>query len=199
MAFMAGPPVGVGVAVRREPPEQLGGDDRDDDPAQPRDDDREHQPVDLEPQERQQQDRRYQLHAGRAQGQHHHHRVGRRVVRPVELLQLFHGLDAERGGRIPQAEHVGRERERDHGERRVIARHLGEQRPQDRLHQLDQAVNDAGVLADLEQSQEQRDDPDEPERDLGAGLGEVERGRGDGVELDESDRVEDHPGRAAAR
>ena len=118
----------------------------------------------------------------------------------VELLQLLHRLDAERRRRVAEPEDVGGEVERDQPERGVVGRDLGEERAQDRPDQLDQRVDDPGVLGDLEQPEEEGEHADQAERDLGGGLGEVERRGGDGVELDEADRLEDRRGgRAAGR
>ena len=76
----------------------------------------------------------------------------------------------------------------------MVGRHFGKERAQDGADQLHQGEDDPGVLGDLEQAEEQRQHADQTEGDLRAGLREVERRGGDGVQLDEADRLEDQPG-----
>jgi hypothetical protein len=78
----------------------------------------------------------------------------------------------------------------------MVGWYLGEERAQNRANHLHQRVHDPRILRDLEKPEEERQHPDETQRDLRRGLGEVERGGGDGVELDEPHGLE-HDGGAA--
>ena len=72
----------------------------------------------------------------------------------------------------------------------MVGRHFGKQRPQDGPDQLHQPEDDARVLGDLEQAEEEGQHAHQAEGDLRCGLREVERGTGDRVELHEAHRLE---------
>jgi hypothetical protein len=73
----------------------------------------------------------------------------------------------------------------------MVGRHFGKERAKDGADQLHQREDDTRILGDLEDTEEEGQHPDETERDLRSGLREVQCRVGDGVQLDESDRLED--------
>jgi len=85
------------------------------------------------------------------------------------------------------------------GERGMVGGYLGKERAKDGPDQLDQGVHDPRVFGDLEQAEEKGEHADQAKRDARGGLGEVERRSGDGIELDEPDRLEDNTGRDGNR
>ena len=72
--------------------------------------------------------KRDQLNARSIDDNEKHHLESYRVIFGIEGLEVFHGLDAQRRGRITQSEEVGQQIERDRSYGRVAFRYVSEEK-----------------------------------------------------------------------
>ena len=125
----------------------------------------------------------------------------------VQLLQLFHRLDSEGGGRVPQAQHVGGDVEEHGGDGGVAVGDVAKERPEDRPCGARELVDEACFLGDLQQTQPERHDADEPDGEGDGVAGALDRPGADRLRVavqhrrdergDEEDDEDDvHPQRA---
>jgi hypothetical protein len=112
---------------------------------------------------------------GRIEDQEHDLRVRGRVLVGIQLLELLHGLEPQRGRCVVEPEHVGGEVHDDRPVRRVVRGDLGKQPMEERPHELRQHVHRPAPFPDPHQPQPQREHTGEAEGDLEPELGHVER------------------------
>jgi hypothetical protein len=95
----------------------------------------------------------------------------------VQRLQLLHGFEAQRRGRVVQPQQVGRDIHHHRALRRVAGRHAGKQLAQRRGRQARQRVHHARALADAQNAQPQRHHADQPDGNVKARARRIEHRR----------------------
>ena len=96
----------------------------------------------------------------------HDHRVAGGVLLRVQLLQLFHSLQAHRGGGIVQAQHVGREVHEDGSCDGMPLRYLRKQTREDGTQPSSQHIDHSAALANLHNAQPECQHTGQAQRDL---------------------------------
>ena len=118
---------------------------------------------------------RYQRQSAGVQHQEHDHRVRGRILLRVQLLQLFHRLQAQRRCGIVQAQHVGSDVHEDGARHRVTLGDIREQFHEDGAQQSCQHVDDTALLADLHDTEPERQHTRQAQRYLKGRLRRRER------------------------
>jgi hypothetical protein len=111
----------------------------------------------------------------RIEDEEHDLGVRGRVFLGVQLLQLLHGFEPQRRRRVVEPQHVGGEVHDHRTMNRMVARDLRKQPVEERPHHLRQGFDHAALLPNTHQSQPQRQDAGQAQRDLEPHLGHLER------------------------
>lgn len=143
-----------------------------------------------------------QSERGGVQCQESNHGVAGSLLMRVEFLKLVHGFEAERGGTVAEAEHVGCE-VHDHGtEGGVTGRDLGEEAAHERVEQMRDSGEQSGLFHKAHGAEPEHHHACKRQRDAHDGcFGHVEGGGDDTVftgeiaeEASDEDSAEDDSG-----
>ena len=118
---------------------------------------------------------RYERQTRRVEHEEHNHRVRRRVLLRVQLLQLLHSLQSERRCGVVEAEHVGSHIHKDAARDGMSFRNVGEQTREHGREHASQHVHHPTLLAYLHYAEPQREHAGESERNLERRARGVER------------------------
>lgn len=96
------------------------------------------------------------------------------VIVWVQVLELLHGLEAHRGSRIVETEHVRADVHEHRAHDRVPLRDFGEEPRKKRLHDFCQNLDGACLFTDFQDAEPQAQNAREAECDFECRLGHVE-------------------------
>ena len=117
-------------------------------------------------------DRSARWHHGDGRGvdcQEEHHRVGGRAGMPVELGQLDHGLEPERGRGVAETEHVGGHVHHHRAHRGMVGGHIGKEAPQERRQPAGDCVAPPAVERHAHDAEHEDHDTDELDHEFDGG------------------------------
>ena len=93
----------------------------------------------------------------------------------VEFLQLLHRLEAHRGSRVVEAEHVRADVHEHGAHNRMAFRDFREEPGEQGLHDAGENLHGTGLFTDFQDAEPERENAREAEGDFERGLRHVER------------------------